>query len=163
MQNERTTVLSDDKRQKVRKLSFSSFDVALCFAPRRTLVVRALVHHLEQLGVFVNHSRRSNRRGRRRHRSFSFSRMLSALSTNPAFVCHRATGVEPLERRTGQDGVARRPFVRAVSEQRTARAARVVEQAVTARFTTTASTGTPAGAAMSASLPTSPRRSAPRR
>jgi hypothetical protein len=29
--------------------------------------VGALVHHLEQLGVFVNHSRRSNRRGRRRH------------------------------------------------------------------------------------------------
>jgi hypothetical protein len=27
--------------------------------------VVALVHHLEQLGVFVNHSRRSNRRGRR--------------------------------------------------------------------------------------------------
>jgi hypothetical protein len=29
--------------------------------------VVALVHHLEQLGVLVNHSRRSNRRGRRRH------------------------------------------------------------------------------------------------
>ncbi len=41
--------------------------MALCFAPRRTLVVGALGHHLEQLGVLVNHSRRSNRRGRRRH------------------------------------------------------------------------------------------------
>jgi hypothetical protein len=60
MQNVRTTVLCDedeDERQKSEKKTFSSFGVALCFAPRRTLVVVALVHHLEQLGVFVNHSR----------------------------------------------------------------------------------------------------------
>jgi hypothetical protein len=68
MQNVRTTVLSDDEdeRQKVRKIFFFSFGVA-CLFRRRTLVVGALVHHLEHLGVLVNHSRCGNRR-RRRHR-----------------------------------------------------------------------------------------------
>jgi hypothetical protein len=71
LQNVRTTVLSDDEdeRQKSEKNLFF-FDVALRFAPRRTLVVVALVHHREQLGVLVNHSRCGNRRRRRRrHRS----------------------------------------------------------------------------------------------
>jgi len=55
MQNERTTVLRDSD-EKIR-----FFFVALCLSRQRTLVVVALVHQLEHLGVFVNHSRRSNR------------------------------------------------------------------------------------------------------
>jgi hypothetical protein len=55
------------KRKKSEKKSFSSLDVDLCALRQRTLVVCALVHHLKQLGVLVNHSRSSDRR-RRRHR-----------------------------------------------------------------------------------------------
>jgi hypothetical protein len=67
MQNVRTTArrgrkAKKKKKKKVRKIFFSSLTWLCAFAPRRTLVVVALVHRLEQFGVFVNHSRRSNRR-----------------------------------------------------------------------------------------------------
>jgi hypothetical protein len=69
MQNVRTTELCDeDETQNSEKNLFLLLLTWLVPLRQRTLVVGALVHHLEQLGVFVNRRRCSNRRGRRRHR-----------------------------------------------------------------------------------------------
>jgi hypothetical protein len=73
VQNVRTTVLSDDEEKKKNEKNL--FSLVLLVA-QRTLVVGALVHHLEQRGVFVNHSRCS-RLGRRRHRLINSDSMTS--------------------------------------------------------------------------------------